>query len=366
LLFFSHLIGFAVYFAMLIGYEIGQYLESVKNRTPGTRLLITASQEQKVWSIVAQALLPLAIFFAFGPPVGAVSENEYGGLLRKLELLYGMLPYLMPPYLWTVDRVMYVLLPVALGLLLVVREAIVPRIMLWPLLALLVVFFAMPYKLFSGYGADHRLLPALGLLLAGSIRWRGDNGQGGKLEMGGRFAGPPSLPAKLHLRRWGRLVTTFLLFGLVAARAFAVTLEWRRADIEYAQYRRAFEMLEDGTKLYYAFGHAENAKHGVRPRYSIACLALATKHVYVPYLFTDKSNPGINLRYMAPYERVQYLSLGPRLEYRRSPDWDAILPEYDYFLLGDAHFFAASPPEELVPVYAGTGFALYRKSTKNP
>jgi hypothetical protein len=56
LLFFSHLIGFAVYFAMLIGYEIGQYLESVKNRTPGTRLLITASQEQKVWSIVAQAL----------------------------------------------------------------------------------------------------------------------------------------------------------------------------------------------------------------------------------------------------------------------------------------------------------------------
>jgi hypothetical protein len=98
--------------------------------------------------------------------------------------------------------------------------------------------------------------------------------------------------------------------------------------------------------------------------YFLPCLAVAKKDVYLPYLFTSDSNPGINMKYTADYERLQYLSPGPRLVDGQSPAWSAILDTYDYFILGDEQFFDIAVPGQLLPVYRGSNFAVYKNSTR--
>ena len=52
-----------------------------------------------------------------------------------------------------------------------------------------------------------------------------------------------------------------LAFGsigiLIIVRTMAITLEWRSNDREFAEYLRAFESLSDGSRVYYAFGRAD-------------------------------------------------------------------------------------------------------------
>jgi len=255
------------------------------------------------------------------------------------------------------------------------------------------LFFAMPWNLFGGFGADHRLLPAMGLLLAGSLTWRtarDDRGRGSattgsqlrdrtrddtslaarnsfqtesrhrEIERPGR-AGPDGGLLQGRAGFWERLAFG-LIVALLVVRIVAVTVEWRGADREYAEFLLAFASLTDGSKVYYGFGHAGAHKHGNRPKYFVPCLAVASKQVYLPYLFTSDSNPGINMKYTPDYEPLQYLSPGPRLTYGQSPNWSAILDKFDYFLLGDEQFFNTPVPRQLTPVYKGNTFTLYKNS----
>jgi hypothetical protein len=245
-----------------------------------------------------------------------------------------MFSYLIPPYIWTLDRILAVVLPAALILLLAMRQLEIARRMQLPLSALLLLFFVMPVEWLGGWGGDHRLLPAIGLVLAGSLRPKVDT-------------------AKI----WRRAAGLFVV--LILVRTAGITMEWRKADHEYAEYLRSFELLTPGSKVYYAFGHAGGRDYW-RPKYFLPCLAVITKQVYVPYLFTSNDIPGIPLKYQPASNQLQRLSPGPILVNNQSPDWTAIIDKYDYFVLGNEHFFDAPVPQRLVPVYKGNKFNIYR------
>jgi hypothetical protein len=325
-LFFCHLIGFAIYGLTVAAYELGRHLDP---SSPGKRRAwhhLDRAERINLGSLLLQCGIPLIVFLLFGPASEtgrAISQTTYGGIGRKFELLFEMVPYLMPPYIWSIDRAVAIALPVGVIALLVAKKLEYSRPMLWPLGAVVAVFFAMPMQWLGGWGGDHRLLVAVGLLVAGGLR--------------------PTSPV------------------LVLARSAAITVEWRAADREAAEFRRSFATIAKGSKVYFAFGHEGGRQSWLRPKYFLPSLAVADRHVFVPYLFTSDNIPGIPLRYHPDFAPLQALSQGPILTNRASPDWAAILDDYDYFIIGNGQYFDSPVPSRLVPVYSGEGFEIYHR-----
>lgn len=337
MLFFSHLLGFMIYLLCVGSYELGRHIAARRDGSWRQILSLDTNQRWNLVSLVLQALPPLVIFALYGPSADTVTSNTHGGLERKFTLLLGMFGYLIPPYVWSLDRLLIIALPAALILLLLLRVLSVPRAMLWPLAAMLVFFFVMPMELFSGWGADHRLLPAFGLLLIGSL-------------------GPG--PA------WGRFYETAIaiaLFALVAIRATAVTLDWHGSNAHYAKYQLAFDHVPSGSRLFFAFGHTGGKSFRPYPVYHLPHLILARKDVYVPFLFASLPGGGFTLQYQPSVEPLQRLSPGPVLLNRASPSWDELLPAFDHFLLINPQHFSVPVPDDLRLVYSGQALRLYRR-----
>lgn len=335
LIFFSHLLGFVIYALVIVTYELGKYLGGLRRPDNSMSWRFDSDARLNLLSIFIQCAVPLVIFAAFGPSTASVSSNTYGGLERKFSLLVGMFGYLLPTYIWTLDKAMQLALPAALVLLVATRRLRVDPALCWPLGAILLLFFAMPMELFSGWGADHRLLPALGLLLVGSLRPA--NGGSGRL-LPWAFAG---------------------VALLAAARTVAVASEWRKSDERYAEYVRAFELIDNGSRMFFAFGHAGGKSITSIPEYHMPTLVLSTKDVYVPYLFASNSG-SFTLQYQSDVEPLQRLSRGPVLTHGESPDWPAIQGKFDYFFLVNQQHFRSPPPAELVSIFEGRTIRVYR------
>lgn len=328
--FFSHLLGFVIYMATVSSYEIGRYVSGW--RKPDGRLSIRFDREQ--WVILAaillQAALPLLLFAAWGPTTESVSHNTYGGLQRKVELLTSIFGYLMP-YPQGVERALRWLVPAVLLALLALRKVRLAEGAGWPMAAMLGLFLAMPVELFGGWGADHRLLPALGLLAVGVLRptWNGR-------------------------ASWAIVI----LGGVILARAATVTAEWVNAGQIYARYLRALELVPNGSRLFYAFGHSAGQRLTTQPVYHVPQQVLATRDVYVPFLFASTSG-WLTLRYRDEVEPLQRLSAGPVLLHGDSPGWESLKGRFDYFLLVDQQHFSAPVPDWLTLRYEEGQIRLY-------
>ena len=337
LLYFSHLVGFVTYAVVVGAYELGRHVGRVREQPAGARSFFAALPRLELASLAVQFVLPAAIQLLFRPASSVLAEITYGGLWRKLELLGGLFFNLIEPYAWTLDRGLAIGLTAAAVLLAATRRLVIPAPMLWPLVAMALLVIAMPMELFGGWGADHRLLLPLGMLVAGSVR----------------------------LKSWSRTgwtIAVAILAALVVARVAAITIDWRKANAEYAAYQRAFDALPDGSTVYFAFGHAGEQKIWPHPEYHIPFLALKTKQVYMPYLFTAAN---IVMRYAPAYENLQRASKGPVLMYHASPNWQALLTSYDYALLVNDQLFDTPVPRELVPVVQEGKVRLYRNSLRN-
>lgn len=337
-LFFCHLIGFAIYGLTVAAYELGRHLDPPSPGRPRAWLYLDRAQRINLGSLLLQCGIPLVVFLLFGPASetgNAIRQTTYGGVGRKLELLVDMVPYLMPPYSWSIDRAVAIALPVGVIALLVTKKLEYSRPMLWPLGAVVAVFFAMPMQWLGGWGGDHRLLVAVGLLVAGGLR--------------------PTAP---QWRGWWPILP--LVVAVLLARSLAITVEWRAADREAAEFRRSFDTIAKGSKVYYAFGHAGGRESWLRPKYFLPCLAVADRHVFVPYLFTSDIIPGIPLRYRPEFSELQALSPGPILTHNSSPSWDRILGKYDYYYLVDEQHFGTPVPSQLVPISRGKRLTVYR------
>jgi hypothetical protein len=338
-LFFCHLIGFVIYGLTVAAYELGRHFESTGPERRRKFFLLDRAQRINLGSLVLQCALPLLVFLTLGPASeteDVVRQTTHGGLGRKFELLAGMALYLMPPYVWSIDRALAIALPVGLVVLLATKKLVYSKHMLMPLGALVALYFAMPMQWLGGWGGDHRLLPAIALLVAGSLR-----------------------PAVREWRGWWLVLP--LVVGLLLVRTAAVTMEWRAADREAAAFIKSFSTIAAGSKVYYAFGHEGGRNSWLRPKYYLPCLAVTDRHVFVPYLFTSDVIRGIPLRYRPEFASLQRLSSGPILTNRASPNWGAIVDAYDYFVIGNEKYFDTPVPAQLVPVYMGEGFKIYKR-----
>lgn len=342
LLFFCHLVGFAIYGLMAAAYEVGQWLQ---RRRDGVRTgewgFRPGSLSGSALALAIQCALPLALFMLFGPASesrGAIGQTTHGGMVRKLELLADAMAYLMPPYIWSLERIVVIVLPLALLGLLLGRWLAFTRQMLLPVATLVALYFAMPMQWLGGWGGDHRLLTALGLLAVACLH--------------------PQRP----LRWWPMAVAAVVL--LVGARTAAVTREWAAADREAQAFVKSFDVIPKGSRIYYAFGHDGGRESWTRPKYFLTCLAAASRESYVPYFFTSENIPGIPLRYQSAYSPLQQLSLGPILTQRASPAWDALLPEFDYFVLVGERHFDKGPPPSLQLVHQGAQHRIYRNTRR--
>lgn len=333
LLFFSHLLGFVIYGLSATAYEVGRHIAQIRTRRPVAPLHISRAQVIGVLSLASQLLLPLSLFLAFGPATGSVSSNTYGGLLRKLESLAGAVPYLMPPYSWRLDGALAVLLPAGLIVLFLMRRLVVAEAMLWPIGAMLALFFLTPAELFGGWGADHRLLPAIGLMFVGSLRLR--EGQA----------------------RLAAIMFTVTVV-LVAVRIVAVTVEWRRADVEYDEYVQAFGTIRHGSRMFFAFGQPHEKQIGRRPYKHMPALVLMRRHVFVPYLFAGTSGVG-PLRYKPEVEPLRRIARSTGGRGGSIQNWLEIMANYDYVMLVDEGLFPESVRQQLAPVFKGKRVAVY-------
>lgn len=333
LLFTSHLLGFVIYTLTVGAFEFGDWLSWARNRPKGAPLFDKARRLQAAL-IAWQAAMPISLYLVLGQrqPSGTFGRNTYGGIERKLDFLLGLFDYLIPPYSWSLDRFAAVAIPAVLLLLMLVRRVHLSGAMAWPLAALLLLFLVMPMEFIGGWGADHRLLVPLGLVLVGSI------------------------DVTTTLRRSASLAFG-LLAALVVVRVGTVTVEWRKAGAEQQEYVRAFDVLSNGARVFYAFGHAAGQVIGTRPVYHLPLLAVTKKQVYLPYLSVGSA---VTLQYQPGVEPLQRLSRGPVLTNRASPNWSAILPAYDYFFLVDEKYFADAVPATLTRVFQGDRVTVYK------
>lgn len=335
LLFFSHLIGFCIYFLLVGTFELSRHIDKYDQPTLRALLSFDSSQQVSLISLGLQCAIPLTIFFLYGPSSEGVSSNTYGDIWRKIELIVSIFSYLIPPYSWTLDRILTSGMTALVPLLLLMQKITISKQIKWSLFAMLLLFFVMPMELFSGWGADQRLLTPIGLLFVGSLTPNSGN------------------------RTIWLFITAFIAMILLV-RTTVITNEWRKTNNEdYAEYFKAFESLRDGSKVYFAFGHAEKQQIWPRPVYHLPHLALKTRQVYLPYLFTTKSGT-IPLQYAEDLAQLQRLSPGPVLMYGESPNWSALLNEYDFFLLVNEQYFKIPVPDELVPVYQGDKVKVYK------
>lgn len=333
-LFFTHFLGFAIYGLTAGAYEVGRYVERVRARGVRAAWRHESWQWRNIVALTIQGAVPLVVYWAVGTakPEGNYGQNTYGGIWRKLDLMANIGPYLIPPYSWKLDSIIAVGLPIVLLGLLALRKLELSRRMAWPIGAMLLVYFLMPMVLIGGWGADHRFLVPIGLVFVGSLRLRSPS---------------PMLWAAVY----------GLIGALVVVRVVAVTVEWRRANVEYAEFTRAFASLPSRTRVFFAFGHEGGQKIWPVPTYHLPLLAVASKEVYLPFMF---AGPNITLQYQPDMERLQHLSPGPVLTHGQSPDWGALIGEFDYFLLVDERHFASAPPSVLTPVFRGDRIAIYR------
>lgn len=332
-LFFAHLTGYGVYVALVCTYELGLVLRGIRGRRrKGIGLLWRDSWPFYI-SLALQIAVPMAVFLLASPISAAPEPSVYGGIWRKIEMLGGLFFYLVQPHSWIVDRGLAIALTAAMVALTLLRAVAVSRVMALPLICMLLVFLLTPMSLFGGWGADHRLLLPLGLLLAGSCRM-----------------------TKGTVRQWTAVGAAVVV--AVVSRTAVVTGEWHRANRTYEEYQRAFESLEDGSKVYFAAGHTGGQRTWPAPAYFLPCLAVAKKDIYLPYLFANPSQQP--LRYTSRYVGLQRISRGPVLTHGESPNWDTLRRSFDYFLLTNEQFFRDPVPKDMIPVFRGKQVAVYR------
>lgn len=333
-LYFAHLAGYGVYVVLACAYEFGLMSSYLRDR----RREGVGPLWRDAWpfylSLALQVAAPMAAFFLASPTSAVPEPSIYGGIWRKFELLGGMFFYLVQPHSWILDRGLAIALTAAVLALTLLRVVVVSRVMVWPLIGMTLVFFLTPMSLFGGWGADHRLLLPLGLLLAGSFRI-----------------------AKGTPRQWTFAAT--LVIVAVVSRTAVVTREWHSANRIYDEYLRAFSSLDDGSRVYFAFGHPGGQRTWPAPVYHLPCLAVAKKRIYLPYLFANPSQQPLS--YAPEYADLQHISRGPVLTHGASPNWSGLRGSFDYFLLTNDQYFRDPVPKDLIPVFKGKQVAVYRR-----
>jgi len=345
LIFFSHLFALGLYALSMLAYEFGQYRLERQHRWP---------LSQMTWpKAVAHLILPV-LLFALSPTFYAKPEESpstrpaaqstwqyrsthglrwssnllaYGDFSRRIDAFKGTLRTFHPP----LDRMTLLVLASIIAAGLLTKRFTLKSSMYWPLAAVAAAALAMPAEMATANFVDIRLPTALILLAIASsnLAFRG--------------------------KAWTILVAGTLSV-LFLVRIGFITQQWQFADRTYDEYLAALDRLPEGATLfpavvYPSFGYFP----GAVPDFHIASWAVLKKSAFVSSVFAFPTQQPLALR--PPYR--DFILDGFFLPRSQIP-WNTLFEQYDYLLVVREQLLAQPVPAQLVPIFIGKDFRLYR------
>jgi hypothetical protein len=341
LIFFCHLFALGFYALSMLAYEFGQYRVERQHRW---------SLSQMTWpKAMAHLILPLMLF-ALSPTFYAKPDERpaehttwqyrsthglrwasdlisYGDFSRRVDAFKGTLRTFHPP----LDRITLVVLASIIVMGLVTKRFTLKPSMYWPLAAVTAAALAMPAEIATANFVDIRLPTALILLAIASsnLAFRG--------------------------KVWTILVAGTLSV-LFLVRIGYITQQWQVADRTYDEYLAALDRLPEGATLFPAVVYPSLGYFpGAVPDFHIASWAVLKKSAFVASVFAFPTQQPLTLK--LPY---RHFILDGFFLPRSEIPWNTLLQQYDYLLVVRERLLAQPVPAQLVPIFVGEDFRLYR------
>ena len=239
-IYFAHLAAFGAYALVVVTMALS---------APADRLKQTAA--------ALVTLLPGAILFLGAPTSGAQSHIDYGNPFRKFDLPVSIFDN----YSRVFDGATFAVVLIAVIAGLWQRTIVVHAKLRWSLLALLGAYVALPSRLLSASGIDHRLPVAIALLFVAVSDW-------GTITP-----------------KWRRGITAGMA-ALLLVRMGVIEAVWLKADRQYAALRPALSHIAHGATVAVAAPSGGVQAGGV-PLFHFPALAALDRDAFVDTIFAD-------------------------------------------------------------------------------
>ncbi len=280
--------------------------------------------------------LPFApgIALVFSSPTTAAAEPDWGSVLGKL---HGLLEAVQA-YGEVSAAVLLVFLGLVVGAGLLTGRVVIHRTMVLAIAVLVLVYFAMPLRIFGSGYADVRLLPVIGLVFAATADWR--------------------VPSLAWRRGWIALFAAILVLRMAS-----VMVHFVIADRYFAEVRQSLAPLQPGDRLAVAVLYRPGDFPSFPPNLHLAEMAVVEHEAFVNSMFHDPGAQPLTIVYdVDPAFRgccsheIEVPPDGP------APNPFATIPlaKFDYLIVFGTALLEAPPPASVELAFEGDGFALYR------
>ncbi len=292
----------------------------------------------------AQFVVPLLVFFLVSPTGEAGSLTRWTSVFRPLTAPFNIVQnYNLP-----LDVATFLIFCGLFAYLYFRKRLLVPKPLFAAFLALAAVHLVMPDRLFSSYGADHRLPIAIAL-----------------------FAVAVTHPV-IRAPRAAAAVAVGLV-GLFLARTAVIAQVWSRADSVYRPYEEALAKLPQGARLSAIVMVTGATWLPDIPKFEIDCLAIMLRDAFVANVFAYPKDAGQSIALtpaVLPTQNMTGYHFSPMdIEYMQDPKsrtykWRPLRPAewkyYDYYLIVNPGDFSMPIPPNIRLQYRGPDFNIYR------
>lgn len=274
------------------------------------------------------------IALVFSSPTTSAAEPDWGSVLGKL---HGLLE-VVEAYGAVSAGVLLVFLGLVLGSALLTGRVVIHRTMVLAIAVLVVIYFAMPLKIFGSGYADVRLLPMIGLVFAATADWR--------------------VPSLSWRRGWIAVFAAILVLRMASVMTHFVV-----ADRYFAEVRQSLAPLQPGDRLAVAVLYQPGDFPSFPPNLHLAEMAVVEHEAFVNSMFHDPVAQPLTIIYdVDPVYRgccsheIRVSPEGP------APNPFATIPlkKFDYLIVFGTELLDAPPPASVELASEGDGFALYR------
>jgi len=332
--YFSHLMAFGAYGAMVLGHAAG---EAWRRRDFG---------RPAEWMIAFLPLLPgVLMFVVLFIPLHLTTQLGSMGIhfaqpLRKFDLMFSVFDDYSRPF----DVACFAAAVIAMGVGYWRGWIKLAPELVGPLLFLLLLYIVMPSTMFSANGADRRLPLVMALVLIGASAWQANASR-----------------------------TRFWFFtaaaGLFVARMAVVAASWQASGRVYAEILPGFDAVPRGARLAVAYPGAELNVEAT-PLAHFTLMAIPLRDAFVPTLFAYVSQQPVTftpqaLPLLDGFSADGYWKFfveGHAYDNPRSP---LALAQYDYIAFASKQSFELRREDGLQPVFVSPRFRIYRLPGRN-
>jgi hypothetical protein len=311
----GHLYAFGVYAVCTVGYEARLLLPQFAARQRAIHLAAAVGQ-----------LVPACLMLLFLSPTAQSPEPpQWQGLMGKLV---GPV-VLFPGYNLMLEAALFA---VCLGVPLIACFRGAARFRFdfsIAIIAFALLYVVLPDKLFSGFGADRRLLVPLAMLVLVSFDWTA-----------------VSLPARTAQWALAAIISIVTLVN--------VGVHWLSYERSYADLQRLTAMVDRGGRIYGVMVNASGQYLPYPPLQEVVSLAVIDRSAFVPSLFVYPTNaassPLVYTERYAPIAKRLNILYASNLKSAQSEfDGTRTLMEkdgLDYLLLIDSPKFSLQVPSD--------------------